>query len=192
MKFFNSHISNEELADMADGRQQQSTETRQHLNACAHCTEELARLETAVGLMRRDDSAPAPAEAVQFARNIFRARQTQLQLQTKSLANRIAATLKVDLSGLTPAFGERSAAVVSNERQMLFAAGEYDVDLRLKKTENGFSVRGQVLGELPKNCSVYLEAVNFAAEAPVDETGFFSFSPLSSVDDLQVSLIFAE
>ena len=195
MKLFNSHISNEEITGIADGRQAPSNETAQHLKTCAHCAEELARYETVVGLMRRDDSAPAPAAARQFARDIFRARQTQLQPQTESLTKRIKTTLKIDWSGLTPAFGERSSSSVAsaaNERQMLFAAGDYDVDLRLKQTENGFAARGQVLGELPRNCSIFLETTSFTAECSVDEMGFFSFSPLPSVDGLQVLLILAE
>ena len=193
MKFFNKHISTEQLADIADGHKKLSNEMEQHLNACFNCSEEFARLETAIGLMRQTDSAAAPPAALRFARNIFRARQQQFTPQTSGFANKIAATLKIDLSAFMPAFGERSSgAAASNERQMLFAAGAYDLDLRIKETENGFTVRGQVLGELTGKCLVHLEGSDFTLDCPVDDAGNFSFSRLSSVDDLQVSLIFVE
>jgi hypothetical protein len=189
MKFFNTHISIERLADKADGKEELSKDLEQHLKSCSHCSAEFARLHQVVGLMRGDNAMDAPPAALQFAQNIFRARRQFASQMTQG--QKILGSLKIDLSAFTPAFGERSAAA-SDERQMLFAVGDYDIDLRIKRVENGFAVRGQILGELTEKCLVRLESSNFAHDVSIDNLGNFSFSPLSSVDDLQVSLIFIE
>lgn len=191
MKIFNTHILAEQLADALDDKKPLANDLQHHLSNCSHCLQEFDRLKTVIGLMRRDDSTSAPAEALQFARNIFRARKA-LTPTTETLTNKILATLKLDLQAFAPVFGERSGGAVADERQMLFAVGDYDLDLRIRNTPNGFIVRGQVLGELSEKCAVRLEAADLAVVAPVDEMGAFSFSPLSSVDDMQVSLVFAE
>lgn len=188
MKFFNSHLSAQQIADAIDGLIARSAEFDNHLAECAHCAKEYAALEKAIGLMRRDDSSDAPASAFNFAVNLFRTRKT-FEPRAESLTQKILATLKLDLSNFAPAFGERSAAV-SDERQMLFSAGDYDIDLRIRQSAEGFVIRGQVLGEIEGKCFVRLDGADFSQETPVNEVGAFVFSPVSSLDDLQVSLVF--
>lgn len=190
MKIFNSHLSTQLLADVADDKVPLAPDSEQHLNNCSYCAGELARLRRVVATMRGDDSSDAPAGALAFARNIFRSQQG-FEVQPKTRTQKILANLRIDLSAFAPAFGERSAGS-AEERQMLFAAGDYDLDLRIKRAENGFAVRGQVLGELANKCLVRLETANFAVETAVSETGAFSFSPISSIDNMQVLLVFVE
>lgn len=173
MKLFNSHLSTQDLADVIDGRLAANETFNSHLADCAHCNQEFSALETAVGLMRRDDSADAPQEAYQFARNLFRTRKGFVP-QSETLTQKILANLKLDLSALAPAFSERSGAV-SDERQMLFEAGEFDIDLRVRKAAEGFAVNGQVLGDVPASSRVRLQNEQSAFEVAVGETGEFSF-----------------
>ncbi len=100
------------------------------------------QIEKIINLMQTDDSADAPPDAIRWAKNIFAARAAAPQ---KSIVNRIFAVLQMDLSPNRAAFGERSASA-SKARQMLFRAGENALDLRITKTENGFSIQGQILG----------------------------------------------
>jgi hypothetical protein len=110
-------------------------------------------LDKIIRLMRTDDAADAPADSVRWAKNLFRARG--VAEPEKSLVRKVLAVLRTDLSGGQAIFGERSGGM-SATRQMLFQAGDSGVDLRVEKTETGFSVRGQILGEGFANCVVRL------------------------------------
>jgi hypothetical protein len=79
----------------------------------------------------------------------------------------------VDLSPGKAAFGERSAGS-AQARQMLFSAGKNSVDLRITKTEKGFDLRGQILGEGFGNCAIKLGKFETAS----DELSEFSFSEI--------------
>jgi hypothetical protein len=105
-----------------------------------------------VYLMQTDDAQDAPSDSVKWAKNLFRARRAETK---KSFAQKVFAVLRIDLSGATPAFGERSASA-ANARQMLFQAGENAIDLRVAASENGFDLTGQILGAGFANCAVKL------------------------------------
>lgn len=105
-----------------------------------------------IQLMRTDKSFDAPADAIQWSKNIFRSRVAEPK---KSIAEKILAILKMDLSPNRAAFGERSASA-SQARQMLFQASENSIDLRIKLTGKNFNLRGQVLGSGFANASVKL------------------------------------
>ena len=96
-----------------------------------------------ISLMQTDKSVDAPQDAIRWSKNIFRARIAEPK---KSVVERVLAVLQMDLSPNRAAFGERSASA-TQARQMLFRAGETSIDLRIKQTEKGFNVEGQILGE---------------------------------------------
>lgn len=121
--------------------------------------------------MQTDDAADAPADAVKWAKNIFRARAAQ---KKKSLVQKVLAVLQVDLSGGQVAFGERSAA--SQTRQMFFQAGENAIDLRVAKTESGLNLQGQILGEGFEKCVVKLGEF----ETIANNLGEFGFAGIPS------------
>jgi len=95
-----------------------------------------------VHLMETDDSADAPADAVRWSKNLFRARAAEPK---RSLVERVLGVLQLDLAPNKAVFGERSSSA-SETRQLLFAAGEYRIDLRVAGAGRGFKVSGQVLG----------------------------------------------
>lgn len=183
MKFFNSHLSAQQIADAIDSSAELTADLSAHLAGCAHCTQEHSSFSKAIKLMRDDNSHDAPQTAFNFAVNLFRTRRQFAPKRT------IAAILKLNLSNSAPAFGERSGGVF-DERQMLFAAGEFDIDVRVRSVENGFAVRGQILGELNDNCFLRFQNQEFKLETAIDEHGTFAFAPLPALDDVEVSLIF--
>ena len=97
-----------------------------------------------VNLMQADDSADAPADAVEWSNSLFRARRAAEP--KKSMMQKIMAVLQMDLSLEKTVSGERSASD-SAARQMLFAAGDNGLDLRITKINKGFKLTGQILGE---------------------------------------------
>lgn len=123
-----------------------------------------------INLMRNDDSADAPKDAVRWAKNIFLTRAAAPQ---KSFVQKVLAVLQMDLSPNKAAFGERSASA-SQARQLLFQAGENALDIRVIKTENGFNLHGQILGEGYANAVVKIGEF----ETTADETSEFKFDKL--------------
>ncbi|HKG12942.1 MAG TPA: hypothetical protein VKB12_06370, partial [Pyrinomonadaceae bacterium] len=144
MRLTPEHITFERLADMTEGRlsAEETAGERTHLASCKRCSaraEELGRVTT---LMRADTSVDAPRDLVFNAVRLFHSRRTE---SAPGLLRRIVAALAFDSSTRTPAFGVRSGQAAP-ARQLLFGAGDFDVDLRLAAGEEGWTVSGQVLG----------------------------------------------
>jgi hypothetical protein len=143
MKLAPRHIPFERLVDLAEGRvaPEESRDASAHLKTCAACAGHLAQVERLTQMMRTDDSVDAPRDLLAGALNLFRARPTR-----EGFLRRVVAALSFDSGALQPAFGVRSGQATSS-RQLLFSAGDVDVDLRLAPGEEGWAVSGQVLGE---------------------------------------------
>lgn len=142
-------------------------------------------LNKIVNLMQTDDSADAPADAILWSKNLFRARAAEPK---RSLVQKVLAVLQIDLAPNRAVFGERSASAAS-VRQMLFTAGEDKIDLRIAKVNKAFKISGQILGENFAGAEVKLfnESKNFTVNS--NELGEFSFDKISK-DKYTLSLIF--
>lgn len=145
MRLTPRHIPFARLADLAEGRlsPEEAAEERAHLDACTRCAGQAAQLGHLAALMRADTTEDAPPALVSDAVRMFRARRAQAG--EPGLLRRLVAALSFDSSSLTPAFGVRSGQAAP-ARQMLFSAGDIDVDLRLAPGAEGWTVSGQVLG----------------------------------------------
>ena len=144
MRLTPSHISFERLADMAEGRlsAEETADARTHLASCTPCSSRAAELDRVAMLMRSDTSVDAPRDLVFGVIQSFHSRRTE---SAPGLLRRIVAALTFDSSSRTPAFGMRSGQTAP-ARQLIFGAGDFDVDLRLAAGEEGWTVSGQVLG----------------------------------------------
>jgi anti-sigma factor RsiW len=144
MRLAPEHISFERLADMVEGRvsAEETAGERAHIADCRRCSAQAAELERVTALMRADTSEDAPRDLVFGAIRLFHSRSTE---SAPGLLRRLVAALTFDSSTRTPAFGVRSGQAAP-ARQLLFGAGDFDVDLRLAAGEEGWTVSGQVLG----------------------------------------------
>jgi anti-sigma factor RsiW len=131
---------------MAEGRlsPEEAADERAHLDACTRCAGQAAQLGHLAALMRADTSEDAPAGLVSGVVRMFRARRAGGTAEP-GLLRRLVAALTFDSSSLTPAFGVRSGQAAA-ARQLLYSAGDLDVDLRLARGGEGWTVSGQVLG----------------------------------------------
>ncbi|HEX3557595.1 MAG TPA: hypothetical protein VHU19_00205 [Pyrinomonadaceae bacterium] len=147
MKLAPEHITFERLADMAEGRraQEDSRKVSAHLAACPACAGRLAEVERVTDLMRADSSVDAPRDVLMNAVRLFDARPAREGLAAGVL-RRLVASLSFDSSAAGLAYGVRSGQAVAS-RQLIFSAGDIDVDLRLAHGAQGWAVSGQVLGE---------------------------------------------
>ncbi|MET0622473.1 MAG: hypothetical protein ABW250_05795 [Pyrinomonadaceae bacterium] len=145
MRLTPRHIPFARLADLAEGRlsPEEAAAERAHLDACTRCAGQAAQLGHLAALMRADTAEDAPPALVADVVRMFRARR--VRADEPGLLRRLVAALAFDSSSLTPAFGVRSGQAAP-ARQMLFSAGDLDVDLRLAPGAEGWTVSGQVLG----------------------------------------------
>lgn len=127
-----------------------------------------------IRLMETDDSAPAPADAVKWSKNLFRSRAVEPKAP---LIERIFAVLEMDLSPETAVFGERSAAS-GTERQMLFSAGDNSIDLRAARSGKNFRIAGQILGEGFEGGTITLESEEISVTASISDLSEFSIEAL--------------
>ena len=178
MRLTPRHIPFARLADLAEGRlsPEEEAEERAHLAECTSCAGQAAQLGHLAALMRADTSEDAPAALVADVVRMFRARRATAEPEP-GLLRRLVAALTFDSSNLTPAFGVRSGQAAP-ARQLLFSAGDLDVDLRLAQGAEGWTVSGQVLG--PCECGE-VELVgadgSTAARAALNELCEFTLLP---------------
>ena len=178
MRLTPRHIPFARLADLAEGRlsPEEAAEERAHLADCTRCAGQAAQLGHLAALMRADTSEDAPAALVADVVRMFRARRTQAEAEP-GLLRRLVAALTFDSNSLMPAFGVRSGQAAP-ARQLLFSAGDLDVDLRLAQGPEGWTVSGQVLGPC-QGGEVELVAADgsTAAHAALNELCEFTLLP---------------
>ena len=131
-----------------------------------------------IRLMQTDKSVDAPIDAIQWSKNIFRARAVEPK---KSIVEKILAVLQMDLSPNRAAYGERSASPMQ-ARQMLFQAGENALDIRIVKTKKGFNLHGQILGGGFANGTVKIGAF----ETVANEIGEFKLKIPGGIYNLSI------
>lgn len=174
-------ISFARLADMAEGRLDAAAraETEAHVASCSRCSDQLDSLRRAIGVMRADASEDAPRDVLSYTLSMFRARRAAGDA-SPSLARRVLAALSFDSARLAPAYGLRSAATAESARQMLFTAGDAEIDLRLAREGDGWVLAGQVLGECAPGGRVSVEAAegDARAEAEMNDLCEFTLAPV--------------
>lgn len=132
------------------------------------------KLKKIVSLMERDDSVPAPQDAVKWAKDLFRAAVPAVE---PSFVKRLIATLQASITPENTAFGERSASP-SEERQLLYTAGEIGIHLNVSHTKRSSVVRGQFLTEDLYDQAVVALAGPVTASVGVEDGEFFFASVL--------------
>lgn len=177
MSIFSAHLSFEQLVDWSEGRLAPDEQARwqEHLASCSRCANDLAFLRNTIALMQSDDSVDAPPDVIARAIRRFGSKPTPTQA---SLRTRLAALLTFDSGHMPLAWGVRSTAASS--RQLLFSAGEYELDVRLHPEADEWRIAGQVLGP---EVSGYLELHTASGEivgAQLNSVGEFTFPPLAS------------
>jgi anti-sigma factor RsiW len=174
------HIPLERLADLAEGRLLpfESDAARAHISSCSSCAGRLARLEQVVGLMRTDTAEDAPPDVLARAVGLFRPRSASAE--RPSNLKRILATLSFDSMQAAHAFGVRSGQ--TSGRQLLFRAGENDLDLRVAPSGDAWVVSGQVLGECSGGRVELRGASGAVAQVVLNDLCEFSLPPVRAGD----------
>jgi|CXWL01.1.fsa_nt_gi hypothetical protein len=131
-------------------------------------------LEHIIRRMQTDMAVDAPADAVRYSKNLFRARASQPK---ESMLRRILAVMRADLAPGTAAFGERSTGE-GQARQMLFDSGDNAVDIRIHKVKKNFTIRGQIFGAGFAKCRIEINSGSRSFTTQIDDMGEFRFDDI--------------
>ena len=177
MKQIFNHLPFEKLADMAEGRllADERMKAEAHANGCPRCAAKLTELEKVFSLVRTDESVDAPPEIMTRAVNLFRPRAVAAS-SSPSLVERIVAALSFDSLQMRPAYGVRSGQAAA--RQLLYSAGESDIDLRVAPSGEDWVVSGQVLGADCAGGEIELKGATGETRARLNEQCEFRLPPV--------------
>lgn len=171
-----NHIPFAKLVDLAEGRLLRDA-PGEHLAHCLDCAARLKQLEALLNTMRQDTMEDAPPELIARTVALFRARSREA---APSLMRRIVAALRFDSQQMSPAYGVRSGQT-GGARQLLYSAGENDLDLRLSQSDGAWVISGQVLGPDCMNAEIELQGETTASQrAVLNEQCEFRLSPVPS------------
>lgn len=174
MKKPSRHISFEKLAELAENRlpDEERAASLGHVSACPHCTARLDSLEQVINLMLTDRAEDAPRDVKANAVGLFQRRGFSIK---PSIVQRLLASLSFDSAQVLPAHGLRSGQ--PQARQLLYSAGENDLDLRIRPSGDAWVVSGQVLGQCSGG-AVELHGEAGAAAAPLNDLCEFALPPV--------------
>jgi anti-sigma factor RsiW len=179
VNFHLSHIPFHRLVDWVEATlsTEEQLQLQQHLERCSQCRDALAEVKQLISLMQSDQAIDPPPAVTARALRIF---QPRVAAPAPSLLQRIVATLQFDTLQSPLAMGMRSGAAPS--RQLLFRAGDYDLDLRLTPTENAptWTIAGQVLGGDKRGGHVEVQNDEQRVQAPLSALNEFVLPLLPS------------
>jgi anti-sigma factor RsiW len=140
------HPSIERLADLAEGLLGALGRSRleQHVARCARCSADLERLITATtDRLPSHDAQAMPDSVVARVRRLFM-RGSHVRPEPPPV-ERLTGSLRFDSATMSGAFGVRGAGEAA-QRQLVFAAGPFELELDASAVRTGWQIRGQLLG----------------------------------------------
>lgn len=176
MNFRPSHIPFARLVDWVEKRLPVETQSQvqTHLATCVQCQREVAQIERMLSTMRSDTAIDPPPAVVDRAVRLFDRRVAP----TPTLRQQIMATLRFDSLTMPLAFGTRSGAPAP--RQILFNAGDYDLDLRITPSDQPehWLLSGQLLGAATAAGTVVCSGAT-THQAALSPLGEFALPPVA-------------
>lgn len=160
-----SIVPYEQLIDLAEGRlsAEQAALLRARVADHPQTQRELVALEQLIGFMRSDHSVDPPAHVFNRALNLFRSAKAPGLL---GQLRRCMATLRFDSVQAPLAMGLRTDS--SAGRQLLYAAADRTIDLRISPERTIYRLSGQILGSDDPG-TVELQSEGFSALAKLSE-----------------------
>jgi hypothetical protein len=134
----------EDLLGLIQGRLEGGTKTEieNHLPTCSSCEEKRRWLSQMLDLTATDESFDFPEDVIHWS-------VAQFKAASANAPSRIQILAKLVFDNLQPAqaIEVRSAAPPAGTRQMLYNAGNYDVDIRIEQLPDvdSFHLIGQIM-----------------------------------------------
>jgi hypothetical protein len=172
------HLSSEKLVSYIEGNAPEadklSVET--HLNACLQCSKFKRNLERVMGRLADAHTLEPSPKAFQASLDLFQLGNPP----EKGILRTIMASLVFDTFD-EPLLAEGTRRIGAAPRQLLFRAGEIDVDIKVDSTasHDRLTLEGQVLPSTSKfieNVAVKLQSHGIVRyQTRTNEVGEFSF-----------------
>jgi hypothetical protein len=167
----------EELLGLIQGTLEGRTKTEfaEHLSTCSKCEDNQRWLSQMLNLTATDESFDFPEDVIHWSVAQFKAASASAPSKMQILA-------KLVFDNLLPAraIEVRSTAPAAGTRQMLYNAGNYDVDIRIEQLPdmNSFHLIGQIMaagdaGSALAGLTVRLTGRANDASAVTDAHGMF-------------------
>lgn len=172
------HIPFEQLIDFVEGRlsPDEQAHSRAHVSACHRCTAEVAWLERVIELMRTKDIEEPPQRVATHIMHSFGSRSAPA---LSPLRQRIMAALRFDSAQLPLPVGMRSGPIA--ERQLVFSAEGFNLDLRITPAGSLWMVSGQVLAS-GRGGQVELRSPSGTLQAELSDASEFVLPPVPPGD----------
>ena len=172
------HLSAENLIKYMDGQvtSDEKLTAERHLSSCSSCSELKEEFRNMVSRLQADSAYEPPAELLQWSVDLF---QPVLKTENGGTLRKIIASLVYDTYDQPMLAGVRRVGVPP--RQLLFRAGDVDVDVKIESMEanDRITLVGQVLSSDTKffdNTPVKLEAHGIVRyKTRTNVVGEFSF-----------------
>ena len=172
------HVTIEEIVTYTDGKASDAERIflESHTMTCSDCNDLCKEFQTLLVRLREDSTYEPPSESVEWGINLF---QPIVQPQASGNLRRLIASLVYDTYDQPMLAGVRH--VSAPPRQLLFRAGEVDVDVKIESTEanDRIALAGQVLSNDIKffdNTPVKLESHGIVRyRTRTNSVGEFSF-----------------
>jgi anti-sigma factor RsiW len=141
----NPHPSCERLANLAEGLlgALERSQLERHVSECARCTNEVRRMTAQYHEPKVMESRKNERGVLAHASRFLRFRS--VLGGSPRASQRLAGALRFDSATMAPAFGIRGG-IAATDRQMLFAAGPFEIELCMRAEETAWKLSGQVLG----------------------------------------------
>lgn len=134
------------------------------------------KLNHIISRMQADTAIDAPVDVLKYTKRLFRTKAVEPKM---SVVQRVLAVMTMDLAPNRAAFGERSAAG-AQARQILFDSGDNAIDLRVTGVENGFEIRGQLLGGGFEDGTATLTSGSSSVNVVIDAIGGFRYENIAA------------
>jgi len=141
-----------------------------HVRTCSACAEKLVQLGHVVAQVRADTSKDSLSSIIDRVVRMSRSRKFRVAALS-DLPRHVLAVLRFDSAGLAPAFGVRSG--MPGTRQLLFNAGEDEIDLRIEPDGLAWTVSGQILGRFNASGKAVLLGATGTSETDLNEMSEF-------------------
>jgi hypothetical protein len=158
------HLTFEQIVELAERGAALDEQARKHIAGCSVCAGELARVERLITLMRTSHIESPPDQAAARVRTLFR------DHRRKAGRPRIDATLSFNSARAPLAAGLRTGSTV--ERQLVFAAGAFLIDLHITLAQDQWIVAGQIL-DPEANGMVELTGPTISVRADISDLSEF-------------------
>jgi hypothetical protein len=189
------HLSLKQVLDLIDGTINNDDRPRleSHLRSCPMCRTELENWSALLGLVKRRHLLTAPPDTLDSGKRLFK----KTSLEIRPSLREIVAAVVFDSFSQPAVVGVRAELALDEQillRQVILQAEEFDIRIRISKSEGRCDLLGQILPRrsrrFVRDANLYLRhGEERVSSTNVNDLGEFQFSEVpDGMLSLQIDL----